>query len=38
MHFDARRNLAELALQTRPIADTLTETVAWFRAMGWLDR
>lgn len=36
MHFDARRSLAELDLQPRPIADTLAETVAWFRNMGWL--
>jgi dihydroflavonol-4-reductase len=38
MHFDAQRSLAELGLQPRPVAATLAETVAWFRAMGWLDR
>jgi dihydroflavonol-4-reductase len=38
MHFDAQRSLAELALRPRSITATLAETVAWFRAMGWLDR
>jgi dihydroflavonol-4-reductase len=36
MHFDARRSLAELNLHPRPVADTLAETVAWFRAVGWI--
>lgn len=36
MHFDASRSLAELKLHPRPIAETLTETVAWFRSCGWL--
>ncbi|HWG47785.1 MAG TPA: SDR family oxidoreductase [Gemmataceae bacterium] len=36
MHFDARRSLAELDLHPRPVADTLAETVAWFRAKGWI--
>jgi dihydroflavonol-4-reductase len=36
MHFDARRSLAELNLHPRPVADTLAETVAWFRALGWI--
>lgn len=36
MHFDARRSLAELELYPRPVADTLAETVAWFRAVGWI--
>jgi dihydroflavonol-4-reductase len=36
MHFDSRRSLAELGLHPRPVAETLAETVAWFRAMGWL--
>jgi dihydroflavonol-4-reductase len=36
MHFDARRSLAELDLQPRPVAGTLAETVAWFRIVGWL--
>jgi dihydroflavonol-4-reductase len=36
MHFDARRSLAELELQPRPIAGTLAETVVWFREIGWL--
>ncbi|HEY7425671.1 MAG TPA: SDR family oxidoreductase [Gemmataceae bacterium] len=37
MHFDARRSLAELDLRPRPVAGTLAEMVAWFRAAGWLD-
>ncbi len=37
MHFDPSRSLAELDLQPRPVAETLAETVAWFRAMGWID-
>jgi dihydroflavonol-4-reductase len=36
MHFDARRSLAELGLGPRPVAESLAETVAWFRAAGWL--
>jgi dihydroflavonol-4-reductase len=36
MHFDARRSLAELELHPRPVADTLAETAAWFRAVGWI--
>jgi dihydroflavonol-4-reductase len=36
MHFDPARSLAELGLQPRPVAGTLAETVAWFRALGWL--
>jgi hypothetical protein len=37
MHFDPQRSLAELDLRPRPVADTLAETVTWFRTMGWLD-
>jgi dihydroflavonol-4-reductase len=37
MHFDALRSLTELALRPRPVAETLAETVAWFRAAGWFD-
>jgi dihydroflavonol-4-reductase len=36
MHFDPRRSLEELGLRPRPVAETLAETVAWFRAVGWL--
>jgi dihydroflavonol-4-reductase len=36
MQFDPRRSLDELGLRPRPIAETLTETVGWFRAVGWL--
>lgn len=36
MHFDARRSLEELDLQPRPVQGTLAETVAWFKAVGWL--
>jgi dihydroflavonol-4-reductase len=37
MHFDPARSLTELKLSPRPVAETLAETVAWFRKMGWLD-
>lgn len=36
MHFDPSCSLAELGLHPRPIAQTLAETVAWFRQAGWL--
>jgi dihydroflavonol-4-reductase len=36
MHFDPRRSLEELGLRPRPVAETLAETVAWFRGIGWL--
>jgi dihydroflavonol-4-reductase len=36
MHFDARRSLDELGLHPRPVATSLADAVAWFRAMGWL--
>lgn len=36
MHFDPRRSLAELGLEPRPIASSLADAVAWFRAMGWI--
>ena len=36
MHFDPSHSLAELELQPRPVAETLAETVAWFRTVGWL--
>jgi dihydroflavonol-4-reductase len=36
MHFDAGRSLAELGLQPRPVAESLAETVAWFRSAGWI--
>jgi dihydroflavonol-4-reductase len=35
MHFDASRSLAALGLTTRPVADSVRETVEWFRQM-WL--
>jgi dihydroflavonol-4-reductase len=34
MHFDARRSLAELRVQPRPVAESLTDAVAWFRSEG----
>jgi dihydroflavonol-4-reductase len=37
MHFDARRSLTELSLHPRPVAVSLADAVAWFRAVGWLD-
>ncbi len=36
MHFDARRSLDALGLAPRPVADSLRDAVAWFRAVGWL--
>src|SRR5262249_4342031 len=36
MHFDPRRSLAELGLTPRPIVQSLTDAVEWFRAVGWL--
>ncbi len=38
MHFDPSRSLSELGLQPRPVAETLSETVSWFHAMGWLSQ
>jgi dihydroflavonol-4-reductase len=35
MHFDARRSLEELGLQPRPVLQSLTDAVAWFREMKW---
>jgi dihydroflavonol-4-reductase len=37
MHFDARRSLEELGLRPRPVAESLEDAIAWFRAMGWLN-
>jgi dihydroflavonol-4-reductase len=36
MHFDARRSLDELGLQPRPVKQSLSDAVAWFREMEWL--
>lgn len=36
MHFDPRRSLDELQLSPRPVAESLTDAVAWFREVGWL--
>jgi dihydroflavonol-4-reductase len=36
MHFDPRRSLEELGLRPRPVAESLADAVAWFRAVGWL--
>ncbi|MFO0927460.1 MAG: hypothetical protein U0736_10535 [Gemmataceae bacterium] len=36
MHFDASASLAELGLTPRPVAESLADAVAWFRAVGWL--
>ena len=36
MRFDASRSLEELGLRPRPVAESLAEVVAWFRAMRWL--
>jgi dihydroflavonol-4-reductase len=36
MHFDPSRSLAELDLHPRPVIESLSDAIAWFRAMGWL--
>jgi len=36
MRFDPRRSLEELGLRPRPVAQSLAEAVAWYRAVGWL--
>lgn len=36
MHFDSSRSLAELGLRPRPVAESLAETVTWFRGIGWI--
>jgi dihydroflavonol-4-reductase len=36
MHFDARRSLAELGLQPRPVAQSIADEVEWFRRAGWI--
>jgi dihydroflavonol-4-reductase len=38
MHFDPRRSLDELGLEPRPIAQSLAETIHWFRRSGWLQQ
>ncbi len=38
MHFDPRNSLAALGLAPRPTAESLADTVAWFRALGWVPR
>ena len=37
MHFDPSRSLAELGLRPRPVAESITDAVAWFRAARWLE-
>ncbi len=36
MHFDARRSLDELGLQPRPVEQSLSDAVVWFRGINWL--
>jgi dihydroflavonol-4-reductase len=36
MHFDARRSLEELGLRPRPVLESLTDAVVWFRDVGWV--
>lgn len=36
LHFDARRSLQELGLSPRPVIQSLSEAVAWFRQVGWV--
>jgi dihydroflavonol-4-reductase len=37
MHFDPRRSLADLDLRPRPVVESLTDAVRWFREVGWLE-
>ena len=36
MHFDASASLAELGLAPRPVKQSLSDAVGWFRQVGWL--
>ncbi|MFO0841236.1 MAG: SDR family oxidoreductase [Gemmataceae bacterium] len=36
MHFDASASLRELGVTPRPVAESLADAVAWFRAAGWM--
>ena len=36
MSFDPRRSLEELDIHPRPIQQSLADTIAWFRQIGWL--
>jgi dihydroflavonol-4-reductase len=36
MHFDAGPSLAELDLAPRPVEQSLSDAVAWFRQVGWV--
>jgi dihydroflavonol-4-reductase len=36
MHFDARRSLAEIGLEPRPIRESLADALAWLRSVGEL--
>ena len=36
MHFDPTATLRELGLHPRPLDDSLTDAVAWYRSQGWL--
>ncbi|MGL5098271.1 MAG: NAD-dependent epimerase/dehydratase family protein, partial [Planctomycetia bacterium] len=36
MHFDAGPSLAALGLTPRPITESLSDAVAWYRQVGWL--
>jgi dihydroflavonol-4-reductase len=36
MQFNPSRSLAELGLEPRPIRESLSDAVAWFRSIGWL--
>jgi dihydroflavonol-4-reductase len=36
MHFDAKKSLQELGLQPRPVVDSLSDAVSWFREMKWI--
>lgn len=37
MQFDASRSLAALDLRPRPVQESLTDAIAWFREVGWIE-
>jgi dihydroflavonol-4-reductase len=36
MRFDSSRSLSELGLQTRPVTQSLSDALSWFRSIGWI--
>jgi dihydroflavonol-4-reductase len=36
MHFDPSKTFAELGLKPRPIAESATDAVRWYREQHWI--